>query len=170
MRILPSWWLGGAAAAAVLIGTVYVGSVNLARTGGASEFERLERLTADREYVDRRQESVRALAADVVAGRLSLRGAAEDLRLLDVNSPEHLRLHIEYQDGRTEEERHCRSMVAHVRAYLGHDDRAPAVLARLEAELDDLVQGRAAPLPRVTRRHSRPPTPDEVAQVGGPPD
>jgi hypothetical protein len=167
--MLPSWWLGGAVASTVLIGAVYVGCMNLSQPDRRSELERLERLEADRDYLDRRQEAICSVAADVVAERLSLRQAAEALRLLNVNSPDHLRMHVEYQDGQTEEERYCRSVLGHVQAYLVVGDaRGPAVLARLGAELDALAQGRLGPPPRIsTPRRPAPPVPGSVARVAG---
>jgi hypothetical protein len=166
MRTLHTWWLGAAAAGTVLAGTVYFGCTLLARqtwSAGPSEAERLERLTTDFDAMARRQETLRHLAAEVVEGRLGLRDAADVVRLEDVRSPRHLRMHVEYLPGRTEEERYCRSVLGHVRALLEGDPRAPAALARLEGELDDLVQGRLGP-PRRTVLGGRflPPRPPEV--------
>jgi hypothetical protein len=167
MRTLTTWWLGAASAATVLAGVLYVGCTSLAQqgcSGGPSEVERLERLTSGFDHLARRQESLRYLATEVAEGRLSLREAAEAVRLEDVSSPPHLRLHVEHLPGRTEEERYCRSVLCHVRALLEGDPRAASALARLEGELDDLAQGRLGPPPRrsVPARRPLPPRPLEA--------
>ena len=152
MRTLSTWWLGTAAAGTVLAGALYAGCTALAwlaPSAGPSEAERLERLTTDFDVMARRQEVLRHLAAEVVEGRMGLRDAADVVRLEDVRSPAHLRMHVEYLPGRTEEERYCRSVLAHVRGLLDGDPRAPAALARLEGELEDLVRGRLGPPRRV---------------------
>ncbi len=170
MRALHTWWLGVAAAGSVLAGALYVGCTTLARptwSAGPNEVERLERLTTDFGAMARRQEFLRCLAADVVEGRLSLRDAGEAVRREDVSSPPHLRMHIENLPGGTEEERYCRSVLGHVRALLDGDPRGPATLARLEGEVEDVVQGRAAPA-RWTAVGGRllPPRPPEGLTLG----
>jgi hypothetical protein len=162
MRTLYSWWLGGAAAVTVLAGALYVGCASLAQPGwsaGPSEVERLERLTTDWESMGRRQEAVRFLVREVAEGRMSLRQAAAHVRAEDVGSPPQLRMHVEYLPGRTEEERYCRSVLRNVGAFLDGDPRAPAVLARLVAELEDIAQGRLGPPPWRTGPARRPPPP-----------
>jgi hypothetical protein len=166
MRTHPNGWPGVAAAGAVLAGALYVGCTVLAQSswsGGASEAERQERLTADFDSMARRQATIRYLAGAVVEGNLSLREAAEDVRAEDINGPPHLRMHVEYLPGRTEEERYCRSLLRHVRGLLAGDARAPSALARAEGELEDVVRGRPAP-PRRARAtwHPRVPQPPEV--------
>jgi hypothetical protein len=177
MRALYSWWLGVATAGTVLAGALYVGGTHLAQTGwsgGPSEVERLDRLTTDFECMARRQEGLRYLATDVADGRMTLREAAAAVRVDDLSSPPHLRMHVEYLPGRSEEERYCRSLLGHVRTVLEGDPRAPSTLARLEGELRAVAQGLPAPPRRAGRR--LPPPPEvltmapaaEVAQRGQP--
>ena len=137
MRLHPSWWLGGAAAAGLAV-ALFFACGSLARLGGPdvmAEAERRRRLEADWEYIDRRLQLGRSLAAALTEGRLTLGEAIETWRAEDQSSPPHLRLHLEMLPGQTAEERYAGSVLAHVRAYLDGDPRAPAVLARLEQEL-----------------------------------
>jgi hypothetical protein len=163
--MLQSCWLGGAAAGAVLLGALYVGCSELSHPGWSgvpSEAERLERLEADREQLERRREVIRSLAAELIEGRLDLRQAAEVWRVEAVNSPPHLGMHVEYVPGNTEEERYCRSLLSHVRTLVEGNPCGPAVLARLEAEYEALAQGRPlspAPPRRDPRVRTPPPAP-----------
>jgi hypothetical protein len=149
MRMLQSWWLGGAAAGAVLVGAFYVGCSSLSQPGWPGEGERLDRLEADREHLERRRELTRSLASDLVEGRLNLRQAASALRAENLNSPPHLAMHVEYVAGTTEEERYCRAMMGHLRTYLQGDARGPAVLTRLEAELEAVARGETGQRPHL---------------------
>jgi hypothetical protein len=145
----PSWWLGVAAAGAVLAGTLYAGCRGLA-PAGPSESERLERLEADRNHAVHRREVIRDLTTGLIEGRLTLRQAAVACQAENEVGPRQIDLHVEYQAGRTDEERYCRALLGHVRAMLVKDARAPAVLARLEAELTALV--RSQPTHPASRR------------------
>jgi hypothetical protein len=167
MRILPSWWLGGAAAGAVFVGALYVSVTGVPLPGAPaapSEGDRLDRLEADREVLEHRREVVRSLVSGVVEGRLSLRQAAAVLRDENSHSPPHLVMHLEYGPGATEDERYARAVLAHVRAVLDRDPQRAAVLARLEAEVEALAraeEGRRAQMD--TRGVRRPPLPPGVA-------
>ncbi len=166
MRTHPSWWLGVAAAGTVLAGTLYVGCTVLTQTSwssGRAEADRLERLTSDFDRMALRQATLHSLAAEVVEGTMSLREAAEAVRAEDLGGPPHLRMHVEHLPGRTEEERYCRTVLGHVRALLASDPRGPSALARLERELEDVVQGRPRPPRRpIPSRRPLPPRPPEV--------
>jgi hypothetical protein len=169
MRILPSWWFGGAAAGAVLVGALYVSSAGLPLSGGPTgpaEGDRLDRLEADREVLERRREVVRSLVSGVIEGRLSLRQAAAVLREENRLSPPHLVMHLEYGPGATEEERYGRAVLAHVRAVLDRDPRRPAVLARVEAEVEALARAEEGRRAQVSARGGRrPPLPPDVVMT-----
>ena len=145
MRVLPCWWLGGAAAGAVLVGAFFIGCAALSPPAAPDEVERRERLEADREFLERRQEVIRSLVADLVEGRRGLRDAAAVWRAEDAGSPRHLRMRIELTLGQTEEERYAWSVLLNVQNRLEGDARAPAILARLEAELAALARDRPYP-------------------------
>jgi hypothetical protein len=158
MRLHPSWWLGGAAAAGLAV-ALFLACGSLARLGRPdtrTEAERRRRLDADWEHIDRRLQLGRSLAAALTEGRLTLGEAIETWRAEDESSPPHLRLHLEMLPGQTAEERYTWSVLAHVRAYLDGDPRAPAVLARLEQELRSPP---AAPDLPAQARAQRPPGP-----------
>src|SRR5690242_17862075 len=137
MRLHPSWWLGAAAAAGLAVALSFAcGSLaGLRGPDGRAEVERRRRLEADWEHIDRRLDLGRSLAAALTEGCLTLAEAVEAWRAEDESSPPRLRLHVELFPGKTGEERYARSVLAHVRAYLNGDPRAPATLARLEQEL-----------------------------------
>jgi hypothetical protein len=170
--MLHNWWLGGAAAGAALASVFYVGFTAPWPSGWSgvpTEARRLEQLERDREHLERRSEVVRYLAADLIDGRQSLREAAAVWRREDESCPRHLAMHVEYQEGNTLEERYCRSLLENVSARLERDARGPAVLARLESELQTLARGEAAPPPQARRGppgRSAPP----IAPAEGPPD
>ena len=148
MRTLQGWWLGGAAAGALLAGAFYIGCSRLSRpgwSGGLPEAERQARLEDDWEHVDRRVKVLRYLAVDLAEGRVGLRQAAEVARQEDLSSPHRLMMRVEYLPGRTEAERYGECLLRHVDAMLEGDARGPAVLARLRAELQALSQDRPAP-------------------------
>ncbi len=131
------------------------------RDAGA-EARRLEQLRADQEVLRRRADLIRSLRADLLEGRRTLREAAAALRAENEAGPPHLDMHVEYLPGRTEEERYCRSVLAQVRAFAAGDSRAPAALARLEAEL------RGA-FPATPRAVSVPVSPGVVSSTAAPP-
>jgi hypothetical protein len=174
MRILHNWWLGGAAAGAVLAGVFYFGCTAPSPsgwTGAPAEAQRHERLENDREHLKRRREVVNYLVAELVAGRQSLREAATAWRLEDESCPRHLAMHVEYQEGQNEEERYCRSLLDNVRSRLGGDAGGPAVLARLESELTALARGETGPPPQARRGppvRSAPPVPPAEGAPGLP--
>jgi hypothetical protein len=158
MRLHPSWWLGGAAAAGLAV-ALSLACGSLARLGGPdgrAEAERRRRLEADWDHIDRRLALARSLAAALTEGRLTLGEAVEAWRAEDESSPPHLRLHVEMLPGQTAEERYARSLLGHVRAYLHGDPRAPATLARLEQELRSPPAGPAVPAQAWARRRSGP--------------
>ncbi len=159
MRLHPSWWLGVAAVTG-LAAALSLACGSLARLGGPdvlAEAERRRRLEADWKHIDRRLDLGRSLAAALAEGRLTLGEAAEAWRAEDESSPRHLGLHVEMLPGKTSEERYARSLLTHVRAYLGGDPRAPAVLARLEQELRSPLAAPDVPAQAQARRPSGPP-------------
>ena len=89
----------------------------------------------------RRVRDKERLAGEVIEGRLSLAEAAARYRDLDAQPPppnweEFRRVY----PGASDDERHCRQVIANVRLELPfHPDADPALLGRLEAELDDLL-------------------------------
>jgi hypothetical protein len=145
MRVLQCWWLGAGAVGAVLAGAFFVGCSILSPSGVPEEVERQARLEADMAHLERRQEVIRSLGTELVEGRMSLREAAAAWRAEDAGSPRRLRMRVELTPGRTEEERYCWSVLLNVRVQLEGDARAPAVLARLEAELAALCRDQPSP-------------------------
>jgi hypothetical protein len=90
------------------------------------------------------------LAAEVIEGRLGLLEAARHYRDLDEQPPPfHWEQFRHNFPGRSDDERHCRQVIAFVRGTLPEHQRAdPAVVARLEAELEDLRRQGDLRLPR----------------------
>jgi hypothetical protein len=93
-------------------------------------------------------------AAEVVAGRLTLREAAARLREADERSPEFNREAFRsLVPGRTDEERYGRQVIRHVEGLLNdRPGEAAEVVARLEAELREyLSSGGETSLPAPPR-------------------
>jgi hypothetical protein len=128
--------------------------------GVPAEGDRLDRLETDRGQLERRREVIRYLAGELAEGRLDLRKAAAALRNEDLSSPPRLSMHIENLPGATQEERYCRALVGHVRVLLERDARLPAVVARLEAEVEALPPPPGPPLGTLAGRRLPAPAPD----------
>lgn len=135
MSVHPSWWLGGAAACAVLAGTIHLASAALGPPESPAEIERTRRLNEDERRIFSRWALCRSLAEGLAEGRLTLAEAAAALRRENETAPRHLDMHVEYLPGKTDDERYRHCAYYHVAAYLEGDPRAGAALARLEAEL-----------------------------------
>lgn len=95
-----------------------------------------EKLDAIDERVVARIEEKTRLAEEVAAGRMTLREAASRCAALNRDNPS-LRPDIwrTAYPGATEEERHCREVLAYVRSVVQDDPAGVSVVARLEAEL-----------------------------------
>ena len=92
------------------------------------------------EELERAQERIRAkraIALEVLAGRLTLRQAAAHFRELDAGRPERKLAHWRAScPGNTDEERYCWTVLRFVVPEVRHDPvRAGAARRRLEAEL-----------------------------------
>jgi hypothetical protein len=172
MRALQCWWLGAGAAGAVLAGAFFVGCSVLPPSGVPNEVERRARLEADLAHLGRRQELIHFLGTELAEARMSLREAGALWRAEDVGSPRHLRMRIELNSGKTDEERYCRSVLWNVarQLELAGDARAPAILTRLEAELAALTAGSSAPpAPARTPRNPAGQQAPAPARAGGRP-
>ena len=92
------------------------------------------------EELERAQERIRAkraIALEVLAGRLTLRQAAAHFRELDAGRPERKLAHWRAScPGNTDEERYCWTVLRYVGQEVWHDPaRAREARRRLEAEL-----------------------------------
>src|SRR5262245_4691846 len=120
--------------------------------GGADAQARPGRGPEDTSAVVERCAEKHRLAAEVLEGRLGLLEAATHFRDLNEQPPPFLweRFRDRFP-GRSDDERHCRQVIAFVKAalpeYRGAD---PAPVARLEAELEELLRQGDLRLPRPT--------------------
>jgi hypothetical protein len=102
---------------------------------------------ADNQELDKLYQALRQrvaekerLAAQVAEGRLALPDAAARFRDLDRQPPPFYwdRFRRSYP-GCSDEERHCREVISYVQALRGRSGQGAVVVARLEAELRDLL-------------------------------
>src|SRR5262249_39287585 len=100
--------------------------------------------------VTRRVSEKDRLAGEVIGGRVSLVEGAARYRDLDEHPPAFCwREFREVYPGASDDERHCRAVIAHVRAELPNRPGAdPALVGRLETELHDLLRRGDLRLPR----------------------
>jgi hypothetical protein len=116
-----------------------------------AERRRLEKLERDQESTARRLAGKKVLAEGLATGRLTLPEAAARARALDRAAPdfpwEAFRL---TRPGQSDEERHCREVIEHVRANLPLGPTLSEELAlRLEAELQAHLAAGTLRLPQV---------------------
>ena len=108
----------------------------------AAEAERAQRLAAQGEALLRHVAVSNEIRQELIAGRLTLREAAAALAEENAGRPASARLRVDLLPGRDDEERWCRSTVTWVGNMMGEGPRRDAALARLRAELDDLLAAR----------------------------
>jgi hypothetical protein len=125
------------------LGRLGLDARSLLALANEQERERLRReelVTKDRLILDKLEEK-RLVVKDLVDRRLTLREAAARFQALNAASPNYdwdqfRAIH----PGRTDEERHCRQVLAAVRAYLGPNSSASReTLARLHTELEESI-------------------------------
>jgi hypothetical protein len=92
--------------------------------------------------ITRRASEKDRLAGEVIEGRLALVKAAARYRDLDEQPPPfHWREFREGHPGASDDERHCRAVIVHVRwELLDRPGGDPALVGRLETELQDLLR------------------------------
>jgi hypothetical protein len=158
----------GAAGKLLLTGAVLAGAVALA-AWGRNVFVSTFLLTDEADQrkaleLDRTMEGLLArvrqkgfLTREVFEGRLGLLEAAAQFRALDHAPPAfHWDVFRESTPANSEEERHCREVIAHVDSMKHVNPQASAVVARLEQELrEHLRRGKPClpeigTLPRIT--------------------
>jgi hypothetical protein len=106
--------------------------------GQAAEFDR--RLDEEVLAVQVRTALKDEVAEDVAAGRLTLVEAAARCRDLDAGASEDYRRGwLATAEGRSDEERYCRQVLAHVGPVLRGRDDAPDVLAGLNRQLEEAL-------------------------------
>jgi hypothetical protein len=90
------------------------------------------------------------VAAEVIEGQLGLLEAARHYRDLNEQPPPFYWEGFRHNfPGRSDDERHCRQVIAFVKGALPeHRGADPALVARLEAELEDLLRQGDLRLPR----------------------
>jgi hypothetical protein len=86
----------------------------------------------------------RKITADLIEGRLSLCAAADALRAVRDSKPARLRAQDDYPPERASEEYFVRRAFRGAEIELRDDPRREAILARLQAELDDFLCAQAA--------------------------
>jgi hypothetical protein len=150
--------LGAVACGALLVAALYVGLTAFSacldgvgppvRCSLEEEEQRAAALDADHVLLTRSMRATERIREDLVAGRLTLRQAAAALAAQNAARPARLRIRTEYFPGDTEEERFARSTVERIARGLGTQRGGAAVMARLQAELEEYLaakEGRPCP-------------------------
>src|SRR5262249_29873942 len=154
MRTVLRLLAGGGAVVALPLAVVYLscngpdpGAAD--EEGGRSFWEEAQQEQRHGEELEtrlagavRRNEVMAAAVQDVIAARLTLGEAAACFRVLARENPDFpWELFRRDYAGASDEERHCRQLIAAVQVTLGDEpDEAAAVGARLEAELQELLE------------------------------
>ncbi len=105
-----------------------------------------QRLQADVAYLWQSREAMDAVVADLIAGRLSLRQAADALSAESESRPTRYRIFLGDFPGRSEEERSLYWALHRAEAVLPDDSRRTEILRRLRAELQACLDDQPEPL------------------------
>jgi hypothetical protein len=119
----------------------------------AAEAVRTERLDAQHEALGHCLAVRAQVHADLAEGRLTLREAVALLREEDAGRrPPLMHVRINLFPGRDDEERWCRAAIFYVQSTLEGDPRRDAVVARLDAELQDVLAASGGRQPLLANR------------------
>ncbi|HEY7314415.1 MAG TPA: hypothetical protein VH643_34020 [Gemmataceae bacterium] len=122
-------------------------SRNLTLADWLHEMRRFEQLESDRAVINSSTVEKVKIIADLIAGRLSLCGAADALRQECENKPPHLREQELRPSGQSIEEYFVRLAFLRADVELTDDPRRDVVLTRLRAELRDYLYAQATAQP-----------------------
>jgi hypothetical protein len=121
-----------------------------------AEHERAMQLDAEHEIVERNTPAADRIRLELYDGRLSLLQAVADFRAATTWWPRSFQDRIDEFPGSTAEERYCRYLIQRARTDLENDPRGEAVVARLEAQFQEYLTGRAPqPIGKTIRKLSQ---------------
>ena len=116
-----------------------LGRPSVRDAGPAAEALWAERLDAQQQALARGCAVSEQIRCDLIEGRLTFRQAIAALAEEDARRPPQARSRFDLLPGRNDEERYGRATLICVENRLRDDPRRDAVVARLRAELDDLL-------------------------------
>jgi hypothetical protein len=87
-----------------------------------------------------------SVVADLIAGRITLAEAGGSFQTIDASRPSHLHSFLSIYPGRSDRERMCRQVIAHVNTKLEGRPEHDAVVAGLEADLQKQIAAEPPPL------------------------
>jgi hypothetical protein len=105
------------------------------------EQEHTQRLDAEWDILNQRVGLTDEVRAALIAGRLTLLEAAEQVLAINADLPPHQRTPLPKCPGCSETERACRYLLTRVQMDLKQDSRAGEVLARLNGQLSGYLAG-----------------------------
>ena len=108
------------------------------------ENQRTSQLNTDAPILFHLNDASTKIIAELIEGRLSLCAAADALRALHESKPAHLRIKEDRPPEQSVEEYFVRRALRGAELDLKDDPRRDAILARLQAELDDYLYAREA--------------------------